>query len=135
MVNGIKQGKSVRQIVLNLAKGDAKLALRYQNKFRSSMLSRPELTRELKQHTAKIKEQQKASSVIPQTLLGRLKKEIDALVERIAGKEKKQNEQLLKRVSFLEAENLRLSRLLYGRGENAEVIRYFHNHGGAHTVH
>ncbi len=133
--NGLQKGQSVRQTVIELAKGDAKLALRYQNKFRSVMLSNPEFARKVKTRKAVEQESTLQKPHVSQAVYIRLSKEIDALLERVALKEKRQNEQLLKRISFLEAENLRLSRLLYGRGDGLESIRYFHNRGGVDTVH
>lgn len=46
MLKGTAKGNSVRGIALNLANGDKKAMLRYQNKYRSILKSNPELVKE-----------------------------------------------------------------------------------------
>ncbi len=97
VLEGKKQGKSVRRIISEISNGDQKLALRYQNKYRN-YLSKME------------KERLETSPLRAEDFkyFDKLSKEIDGLVERIKDKYasecvklKKENEELLKEVKFL----------------------------------
>ncbi len=124
-------GKSVRSIIMNLANGDAKLALRYQNKFRNLLKNKPSLIAEV---VGEIKNEGKGEvlivteknvqNVITDQQFNRLKAEIDALIGRISLKLKKENEYLKERIGVLENENLKLISLLYGK-EKASAKKYF----------
>ena len=130
---GINEGKSVRSIVIALAKGDAKLALRYQNKYRAYLVKNPQLKSKNKEITSYRKPCSQPS--IPQTLFNKLKKDIDSLVDRISLKEKKENAVLHKRIAFLEAENLKLSRLVYGGSAESRVVDFFTSPQGSRLTH
>ena len=136
IVSGVQKGQSVRQIVLELAGGDGKLALRYQNKYRNLLCKNPTLLYKVK--TAK-DDYNELSNVpkakISQPLIDKLKKEIDALVQRIALKDKKDNDFLRKRVAFLEAENLKLSKIVYGGSIESQAVKFFSSPNGAHVIH
>lgn len=57
--------------------------------------------------------------IIPKVELIRLEQEINALVDRIAGQVKAENEYLKKRIGVLQAENLKLCSMLYGGNNKA----------------
>lgn len=86
------QGKSVRQAILDMSNGDGKLALRYQNKYRSM------LKRQQKSNFEKINLQSEDFKYF-----NKLSTEIDALVERIKDK-------YAKECVKLKEENLRLEK-------------------------
>lgn len=127
-----KEGKSARSAIMELANGDGKLALRYQNKFRNALKNNPrliaEIVKELKDNGQEV-ENFSSKKVIKNLLsdkqMERLKNEINSLVGKIALKTQKENERLKERVSVLERENLRLSSLLYSDGKKLGAIRYF----------
>ncbi|MBO7149350.1 MAG: hypothetical protein J6V71_00495 [Clostridia bacterium] len=126
-----QNGKSVRSVIMRLSNGDAKLALRYQNKFRNLLKNKPELIAEI---VGEIKSEGKGESLIDiekpnkspitEQQFNRLKVEIDALIGRISSSLKKENQYLKERIAILETENLRLTALLYGR-EKPTAKRYF----------
>ena len=62
---------------------------------------------------------------ISETQFCRLKTEINNLVNKIAAKEKKENEYLKNRIAALELENLSLRSSLYGGTEKNTALKYF----------
>ena len=127
MVNKLR-GKSVRSSVISLAGGDAKKALRFQNKFRSALKNKPDLVggilKKLQLQNADAQTKQESFSVSEIQML-RLKKEINGLVEKISAKIRRENRFLKERVERLEAENAKLSAELYGNLGAAGAVRYF----------
>ena len=114
-----EQGKSVRSIIMELADGDGKLALRYQNKFRGAIKNKPrlvaEVVEEMKRDGIKVTAltlADRASSIVPDQTLNKLKREVDLLIDKIALKTRKENQLLKDRVSALERENARLISLI-----------------------
>ena len=88
VINAKKQGKSVRKATAELAGGDIKLALRYQNKYRNALKTDENLKRMMTYNKERV-------SAIPEVTFNRLKTEINALVNKISEKEKRQNEYLV----------------------------------------
>lgn len=130
--NGVKQGRSVRAIVNHLANGDPKLALRYQNKYRSFLVKNPDTAREIK-----VASNQNEVSPLPQisnVLMAKLKREIDKLVVKIASKEKKEVEFLKSRIAYLEKENLRLTKLVYGNVVDSQTADWFNRSNPTNLV-
>lgn len=126
VLDGTAKGQSVRKTLLTLADGDVKLALRYQNKYRNLMARNPDLFNTNKAQMQKNKLNAKFPlPTISDSLLKKLKSSINNLVERVATKEREENSYLKKRVNYLEQENLRLSRLLYGKDDLSKAIKYF----------
>lgn len=117
------RGVSVRRATICLAGGDAKKALRYQNKYRNAL---------------KFSEKQKASESDAQILptekffVKRLKAEINKLADRLAAGYKKENAKLIRQLAALKAENERLYRRL--NGSNGGVIGYFNRNAGDRSV-
>ena len=92
-------GNSVRSIIMQMAGGDAKTALRYQNKFRNALKHKPELVTEIAMQIqgqgmdVKFNLKPKTSqSVISEQQFDKLKFEIDGLVQRISSKIQKENQ-------------------------------------------
>lgn len=126
-------GISVRKAISELAKGDIKLALRYQNKYRNfvknNQLELEQILLEIKREIGVDIKMQKEDRQVAfnEVQFRRLKNEIDLLVKRISKDIRDENEKLKTKIEFLENENLKLSRLLYGGGE-AKPVNYFSNH-------
>lgn len=126
--DGMEKGQSVRRTILKLANGDVKLALRFQNKYRNLIARSPELFSKAKVQMQNNKYNSKFPlPTISDSLMSKLKCSINNLVEKVALKEKEENSYLKKRVTYLEQENLRLSRLLYGRDDLSKIVKYFNN--------
>ncbi len=111
------KGMSVRRAIFNLSKGDDKLMLRLQNKYRNMLKKQPERIAEIAQEMGLKEEAERIFAVKPQTkmpdrdfLRRRLENEINALYDRLAQGLKEENERL-------RAENARL------RGEEIEPKR------------
>lgn len=131
VIAGHLEGRSVRSIIIELAKGDAKLALRYQNKFRNAVKNKPELIKEMISITAKngqtldlTAKRQPIFSVTNESQVKRLKSEIDNLISKISASLKKENERLKARLITLETENKRLISILYQR-QPADAKNFF----------
>lgn len=127
VADGRRAGKSVRSVIMDLANGDGKVALRYQNKFRGIMKKDPERVASVyKEKGANFieGEQTPISALVSESQLMRVKREINALVEKIAVKKQRENQLLKSKIAALEAEIavLRAERL-YKRSGLAE--RYF----------
>ncbi|MBE7086739.1 MAG: hypothetical protein E7369_00380 [Clostridiales bacterium] len=126
ILEGVKCGESVRSVVNRLANGDMKVALRYQNKYRSVMKSNPKL---LKRIADRVNASQVISNrtdglyaKVTDAQMSKLKREIDALIEKISYKTKKENQLLRERIRFLEIENYNLTTALNGKKTEA-VLR------------
>ena len=91
--SGVRQGKSVRRTILEIAGGDEKLALRYQNKYRNVKKVRDKALFENKDYAYK-----------------ELTDKINALFERVGKSLKSENEKLKEKVKSLTEENKRLKR-------------------------
>ena len=125
-------GRSVRSIIMQMAGGDAKVALRYQNKYRNVIKNKPQLALEIAKEVNGdytnldfCLEKRRKSPLISNEQFDKLKGEIDCLVQKISSKIKKENEYLKQRVGILESQNQKLIALLYG-GDNAiDAKRFF----------
>ena len=133
-----KNGRSVRSIIMELSGGDGKLALRYQNKFRGAVKSKPrliaEIIEELKaegQDNLEILTEKKseAKSYFSEAQFAKVKREIDGLVNRIADKVQRENQNLRLKIAALESENLRLCNLLYGENKSVDALKFFRMRG------
>ena len=102
--DGIRQGKSVRRTISELAGGDQKLALRYQNKYRNIKKSKDKTLFENKDYAYK-----------------ELSDKINALFDRIGRNLKSENEKLKEKVKELTEENKRLKR----RATKSVISEYF----------
>ncbi len=125
-----KQGYSVRRAVTTVANGNAKLALRYQNKYRNVLSKKPKLVSDVVAELGDTSlSTARTTANVSEFQMQKLKKEINGLVERISESLRKENEKLKKRVGDLQIENLRLKSLLYNSqsvksGKNIYFNRY-----------
>lgn len=137
---GKREGRSARSVILQLSSGDARLALRLQNKFRNAIKQKPRLVAQvvsqLKEQGQEIKENlfREQTELISQKQLERLKSEINGLVYRISEKVKRENSKLKERIGYLERENLRLSTMLYEHGKAARASRFFKMKGEENVI-
>ena len=125
-----QQGKSIRKQILDLANGDAKLALRYQNKYRNIVKNNPEvISNALNKLGAmsvdRIKQQTNKPNLISDKQLERLKSEIDSLVDKISFKLRRENDCLKRRITILESENLRLNAMLQKTERGIKAKNFF----------
>ena len=139
ILKGKATGQSVRKVIRGLC-NDEKTALRFQNKYRNACATNPTLIEEIKTELegegVKIKEKQaKGERMVSDAQLGRVKNEINNLVNRISLKERKENELLKCKITALEKENLRLSTLLYGGQRKDGALNFFSQHEGKGVVH
>lgn len=88
------KGISVRRAVLNLAGGDDKLMLRYQNKYSNVLTKQPERIKKLMRECG-ISEEDKE----------KVKKEIDGLYDRLAASLREENSRLRQQLEELTREN------------------------------
>ena len=126
------EGVSVRKAVKDLAMGDEKLALRYQNKFRSALKSNAplvnEIVSEIKKSKGEVEIKLTRKNKEPKfndVLVGRLKKEINSLFERTFIELKKENALLREEIISLNEKNAKLRKLLYGNEKSNAVAEYF----------
>lgn len=117
------RGVSVRHATICLAGGDAKKALRYQNKYRNAV--KRSVARENDDSALQIVSAEKFLSA-------RLKAEINRLADRLVSDYKKENARLYRQVAALKSENERLIKRL---GEkNGGIIGYLKRNAGAPDV-
>ncbi len=136
ILQGKRQGKSVRSIILELSGGDEKKALRYQNKYRNILKNNQPLVSEtVKEIRAENGlnydpfEYKDYKSVVPDYQLKRLQTEINGLIERVTDKLKRENAYLKGRVGELEVENLKLKNMLYGGDVSGKLTTFFGGNG------
>ena len=124
-------GKSIRSAIMNLSGGDARVALRYQNKFRNLVKNKPNLIADVlseiktdKNENYFDKSEKPIKTLISEQQYNRLKSEIDGLIVKISAKLERENECLKERIGVLENEKLKLMALLYGK-EKSSAKKYF----------
>ncbi len=122
------KGKSVRKAIIELANGDDKRALRYQNKYRNFIKNNPALIEkysvELSSRPLALTEKQQKDMLF-QAQIKKLKVEINGLVEKISLSLKKENDKLRAKNAFLERENLNLRQELGLNDSQNKALRYF----------
>ncbi len=131
---GRKEGRSVRSIIMELAGGDAKLALRYQNKFRNALKGNSHLVAEViteikSEKGFEVPVERKAQTLnISEFQFKKLKTEIDNLINRISSKLRQENDYLKSRIATLELENMRFRNILYGNSKAVDAIKFIGRH-------
>ena len=122
----VKQGMSVRGAIARITDGNAKLMLRYQNKYRNVMKKHPELIEkaaaQLGFNYSPLKKAKDGDFSVSTDNLRYLKSQINALVARISDKVRAENQILKSRVISLEKENSRLINLLLDKKPDAAAF-------------
>lgn len=123
-----KEGRSARSVITELAGGDMKTALRFQNKFRNAVKHNTRLVAEV---ISEIRSDDSQSVPVSGSNIGRivsdaqlkkLRNEIDNLVGKISLKLRRENAYLKDRINTLELENIRLNNMLFGGSDAVRVI-------------
>jgi len=141
ILKGKSQGRSVRNIIRELSKGNDKLMLRFQNKYRNILRTNQELIEctmnELKEEFGEnFFSQNSTAPVFSDFAIRRLQKEINGLYNKLNENLKRENKNLKERVIKLENENIRLkimqedemlkeksnSRVFFERNQNKRII-------------
>ena len=115
-------GRSVRSAIFELSKGDNKLALRYQNKFRNVVKHNPEILNQTKESA---NQRLETKVCVSEAQLSKLKSEINSLVNKIALSVKRENQRLLNRITVLEKQNKSLKAKLSSASDGQRVARFF----------
>ncbi|MBQ3219486.1 MAG: hypothetical protein IJB32_02710 [Clostridia bacterium] len=138
---GKKEGRSVRSVIMEMAGGDGKTALRYQNKYRNAVKNKPQMVSKiiaeikgdeellLARTVQKVKNYKENSHALELALI-KIKSEINSLMQKETLKTRKENEYLKERISALEEENLRLNNILYGSSNPKAVLKLLNRDNG-----
>ena len=104
------KGASVRRAIFNIAKGDDKLMLRLQNKYRNVLKKQPERIEKIAKELGIEEDYERKARKTPDKdfLKRRLENEINALYDRLAKALKEENERLKIENDRLKEENQRL---------------------------
>jgi hypothetical protein len=141
ILKGKSQGRSVRNVIRELSKGNDKLMLRFQNKYRNILRTNPELIEstmtELKSELGEnFFSQHMSAPVFSDFAIRRLQKEINSLYNKLNESLKRENKNLKERLIKLENENIRLkilqedetlkeksnSRIFFERNQNKRIL-------------
>ncbi len=121
------KGRSVRSTVMELANGDGKVALRYQNKYRNICAhNKPLVERCLKElfDSGEIdKGKLPPINPIAEINVKRLQKEINDLFLRVSSDLKRENKSLKEKLMETTTENERLKSLIFGK--SAKDVAFF----------
>ena len=122
LINKAK-GKSVRATITEMAGGDKKIALRYQNKYRNMLKKQPERIEETAKNMGleNVVVQKNGQGRGKDFLERRLEKEINELYDRLALSLKNENERLKETLRQLNEENELLRRAARAVGKQARV--------------
>ncbi|MBQ8197756.1 MAG: hypothetical protein IJX16_03260 [Clostridia bacterium] len=138
---GKKEGRSVRSVIMEMANGDGKLALRYQNKYRNAVKFRPKLVSQI---IAEIKGDEQllcgqglnsnractVKNIAVENILAKIRGELESIIFKATYKTSKENEFLKARVVSLEKENAQLNKLLYGENRSKTALKILHHTDG-----
>jgi hypothetical protein len=123
---GKKNNVSVRRTIIEISKGDEKLMLRYQNKYRNVLKNEREIIYRVLNELGLSEQKLIDTSInrIPEPTIERLKTSINTLVENIAKTSNQEKEELKKQNEILLKENLLLKNLLKNSMPNS-IEQYF----------
>lgn len=131
---GKRQGRSARNVILELSGGNEKKALRFQNKYRNVVKNKEYLIKEIiseirreNGETFDFEYQVKPSVKVPDYHLKKLQNEINGLIERVTERLQRENAYLKGRIGELEVENIKLKTLLYGGEVKTKTADFFCN--------
>ncbi len=121
-----KDGCSVRKAVFELSNGDQKLALRYQNKYRTAVKNNPDLIEKLSKEIGLKVEKVKDYDItkINEGQIAKLKGEINSLFDRTFKALKQENAALKQRLIELSHANNNLVKIIE-QADLASAKRYF----------
>jgi hypothetical protein len=141
ILKGKGQGRSVRSIISELSKGNDKLMLRFQNKYRNILRTNPEL---IERTMTQLKDEfgenffseHINAPVFSDFAIRRLQREINGLYNKLNENLKRENKNLKERIIKLENENIRLkimqedeilkdkskSRIFFERNQNKRIL-------------
>ncbi len=119
------KGQSVRSAISELANGDEKLALRYQNKYRNLLKNNPELVEKISQELLEKQGESHKNSYVRESQVRKLKYEINGLIDKITLNLKKENERLRAKNTLLERENVKLRQELGLNAYPNDALSYF----------
>ena len=141
ILKGKSSGRSVRNIIRELSKGNDKLMLRFQNKYRNVLKTNPEIIEttmtELKNEYGDTFFSERSNvPVFSDFAIRRLQREINGLYNKLNENLKRENKILKERVIKLENENIRLkmlaedellkdkskSRIFFERNQNKRIL-------------
>lgn len=124
IIIGKKLNKSVRKTIFELANGDERLALRYQNKYRNVCKRSPALVGSIAKELGAEEEYliNGKNKKVPEFTLKQLKISINSFVEKIALEVRRENEALKQRIKLVEAERDALRALLKKQGNTTELF-------------
>lgn len=131
---GRKEGRSVRSVIMEMAGGDGKLALRYQNKYRNAVKYKKELIAKILLEINCDSDifiggkDQKETSV--DLTMQKIKREINGLISKTMYKISKENEVLKEKVSELEKENTNLKKQVCSTNTGKTALQIFHQQNG-----
>lgn len=116
VLEGISEGKSVRKTISELAGGNDKLALRYQNKYRNILKDNPALVfktkEELESGGGKYKNPYDAKRAAKKLDFKELQEGINGMIERLSSDLKRENADLKDENAKLKCENDKLRNAL-----------------------
>lgn len=137
---GKKDGRSARSVIMELAHGDGKLALRYQNKFRNAIKTKSKLVMEI---IAEIKGEEslllsggvKKSAFSASCIQDfdaafiKIKRQINEMLAKTTFRLRKENEYLKDKINILEEQNTRLNQMLFGEKSPKTALRILNRSG------
>ena len=122
------KGRSVRSIISTLSKGDEKVALRYQNKYRNVLKNNPELIEKYYLELTKNQPENKFinhNSPDNSNQIKKIKAEINSLIDKIYLQTKKENLKLKGKIAYLEQENTNFRQKLGLLATPNNAVNYF----------
>ena len=129
---GKQNGRSIRSVIMEIANGNGKLALRYQNKFRNTLKSNRALfervAKEINVDTNSLFSPKKPKNIsltseISNKIYIKVQDFITDVVEKSVVKLVKENEFLREKNQMLERENLKLNRLLCPSADPKSILQ------------
>ena len=129
---GKQNGKSVRSVIMELANGNGKLALRYQNKFRNALKSNralfEQVAKEINVDVSSLLSPKKSKDIsttseISNKIYNKLQDYIMDVVEKSVVKLVKENQFLREKNQRLERDNLKLNRLFCPSSDPKNILK------------
>ncbi len=137
---GKKEGRSARSVIMELAHGDGKLALRFQNKFRNAVRTKSDLVSqiiaEIKGEESLLNNGVKKDDRLHEfctseleLFLTKIKKQIVDIIVKNTLKLRKENDYLKEKLGSLEEENAKLNDILFGQKTHRTALKILSHSG------